>query len=114
MVELQRRYEQKIQARDADLKREESKANMLEGKVKRRNCIIAVLVGVFLSILLWIGYIIFSENILEIANRPLFLAIAIQVVLISVIISIIYPERVRTVAIVGGIATIASIVAGLA
>jgi hypothetical protein len=114
MVELQRRYEQKIQARDADLKREEFKTNVLQGKVKKRDYIIAVLVGVFLSILLWIGYFVLSENISEIVNRPLFVAFAIQAALVSVIVSILYPERVKTIAIVGGIATIASIVAGLA
>ena len=114
MVELQRRYEQKIQARDADLKRKESEATLLQGKVTRRDRIITILGGVFLSILLWIGYLVSSESMLEIIKRPLFLTLAIQIVLISIIISLLYPQRVKTVAIVGVIATIASIVAGLA
>ena len=114
MVELQRRYEQKIQARDADLKRKESEATLLQGKVARRDRIITILGGAFLSILLWIGYLVFSESMLEIIKRPLFLTLAIQIVLISIIISLLYPQRVKTVAIVGVIATIASIVAGLA
>jgi hypothetical protein len=114
MLELQGRYEQKIQARDADLERRESEATLLQGKVKRRDHIIAVLVGVFVSILLWIGYFTFSANMVDIVKRPLFLAFAIQAVLISIVISILYPERVKTAAIVGGIATIASIIAGLA
>lgn len=114
MVELQRRFEQKIQARDDDLKRKELEATQLQGKVTRRDRIITILGGIFLSILLWIGYFVFSENLLEIVKRPLFLAGAIQVVFISISISILYPQRVKTVAIVGGIATIASIVAGLA
>lgn len=114
MVELQRRHEQKIQARDADLKIEEAKVDVLQGKVRERDYVIAVLVGVFLTILLWIGYFIFSGNISEIVNRPLFVAFAIQAALVSVITSILYPERTKTAAIVGGILTIASIVAGLA
>jgi len=114
MVELQRRHDQKIQARDADLKTGEAKINVLQGKVRKRDYAIAVLIGVFLSILLWIGYSVFLENISEIVNRPLFVAFAIQAALVSVTVSILYPERAKTTAIVGGIVTIASIVAGLA
>jgi hypothetical protein len=114
MVELQRRHDQKIQARDADLKTGEVKINVLQGKVRKRDYAIAVLIGVFLSILLWIGYSVFLENISEIVNRPLFVAFAIQAALVSVTVSILYPERAKTTAIVGGIVTIASIVAGLA
>ena len=114
MVEIHGRYEQKIQARDADLKTGEAKIDVLQGKVKKRDYAIAALIGVFLSILLWIGYSVFLENISEIVNRPLFVAFAIQVALVSVTIYILYPERAKTTAIVGGIAAIASIVAGLA
>jgi len=114
MIELQRRHEQKIQARDKDIKRKELEVTLLQGKVTRRDRIITILGGVFISVLLWIGYAVFSENILEIIKRPPFLALAIQIVLISIIISILYPQRFKTVAIAGGIAIIASIVAGLA
>lgn len=114
MVELQRRYEQKIQARDADLKRQESETTQLQGKVTRRERIIAILGGVFASTLLWIGYSVFLDNISEIFNRPLFMATAIQIVFISIVVSILYPQRIRLVAIAGGVATIASIIAGLA
>ena len=114
LVELHRRYEEKIRARDEDLKRKEQEATLLQGKVIRRERIITILGGVFISILLWIGYLVFSENILEIIKRPLFLASAIQIVIISTIISILYPQRVIMVTIVGGLATIASIIAALA
>jgi hypothetical protein len=114
MVELQRRHEQKIQARDADLRTGEAKINALQGKIKTRDYAIAVLTGVFLSILLWIGYSVFLENISEIVNRPLFVALAIQAALVSVTVSILYPERAKPTAIVGVIVTITSIVAGLA
>jgi hypothetical protein len=114
MVELQRRHEQKIQARDADLKKKESEVTLLQRKVRRRDYIITVLAGVFLSVLLWIVYFIFSQNISGIVNRPLFLAFSVQIAFISIIISLLYPQKLRTVAIAGGIAIIASIVAGLA
>lgn len=114
MVELQRRYEQRIRARDADLERRESEATLLQGKIAGRDRIITILGGVFISILLWIGYSVFLDNISEILKRPLFLALAIQIVIISTIVSILYPQRVKTVAIAGGLATIASIIAGLA
>lgn len=114
MVELQRRCEQRIRARDADLERKESETSQLQRRVTTRDRIIAILGGAFASTLLWIGYSVFSDNISEIFKKPLFLAVAIQIVFISTIVSILYPQRLRTVAIAGGIATIASIIAGLA
>lgn len=114
LLELQRRFERKIQARDDDLKKQELETSRLENKIKNRDRVIALLVGAFLSVLLWIGYFSFYDVLLEIVKRPPFIAAAIQLALISASILVVFPERAKLVAIAGAVLTIASVIASLA
>lgn len=110
-IELQRRYESKIQARDKEIQ---------DLKIQRdrekdwKNRLAILLPGIFGSIILWIQYPNLFAALVHIVDRPLFISTGIQLAIISVVGSLLLPRNARVIAIAGGIATVSSIIVGLA
>ena len=117
-MELQRRYEGKIQARDNTIEDKDQEIDSLKSeseKQKEKNTgNIVMLASIFVSVILWIGYGAYLDSLVKVAERPLFLTIAVQLIVISVGFGILYRKRALITGIVGGLLVIASIIAGLA
>lgn len=140
LIELQSRYEKKINSRDEDLLRkaeeiEKVKKNhekevsdlkkQLDSHGKRiekkdeiikqlKHLILPVLlIGISISLFIWFNNFTFYISLLNELNRPVFLKIALQLFVVSGCILFISPKKLKYISIAGFLVSLAAFIASL-
>ena len=116
-IELQRRYEVKIYARDKTIESKDQEIQLIKKvssrKMETKNRVIIIISSLFISILLWSQFPNLISVISESVKRPSLFPVAIQIILISLTLGLLFQNKRRLVAVSGVIITILAIIIGL-